>query len=170
MNVKVAAGRPMTEKTDIEIEAHHDQVFMRRAYDLATQAAESGEVPVGAVLVQEGQVIAEAYNQCISNNDPTGHAEVQVLRSAAATLENYRLLGTTLYVTIEPCTMCYGAMVHARIQRLVFGAEELKGGVINSNLELNQSAHFNHKIQVSGGIMADEIKILMQEFFKARRN
>lgn len=160
----------MTEKIDIEIEKNRDQAFMRRAYDLATQAAAIGEVPVGAVLVKQGQVIAEAYNQCISNNDPTGHAEVQVLRAAAATLENYRLPDTTLYVTIEPCTMCYGAMVHARIQRLVFGAEELKGGVINSNLELSQSAHFNHKIQVSGGIMANEIKILMQEFFKARRN
>lgn len=158
-----------TKQSDRESQKQTDQCFMQRALELAGRAGQSGEVPVGAVAVHAGEIVAEAYNQCIALSDPGAHAEMLVLRAAGRRLENYRLPGVTLYVTIEPCTMCFGAMVHARIDRLVYGAPESKGGVITSNLALHQSPHYNHSIEVYGGLLADEAKTLMQDFFKARR-
>lgn len=142
---------------------------MRQALELARIAAERGEVPVGAVLVREGQVIGEGSNRPIGNCDPSAHAEVVALRRAAEKEQNYRLPGTTLYVTIEPCTMCFGTMMHARVARLVYGAREPRAGVIESQLQLSEADFFNHRIAVEGGVMAEEASGLVQEFFRGRR-
>jgi len=128
------------------------------------------EVPVGAVLVQDDQLIASAHNQPIINHDPTAHAEIQLLRKAGQVLNNYRLPNTTLYVTLEPCTMCLGAMIHARVSRVVFGAYDNKTGVCGSCQDLSASECFNHTIDTQGGVLADECKNLLQKFFKNRRN
>lgn len=144
--------------------------YMQLALEQAKLAAEIGEVPVGAVLVQDHQLIASTYNQPISNNDPTAHAEIQLLRQAGKKLNNYRLPNTTLYVTLEPCTMCLGAMIHARVSRLVFGAFNEKTGVCGSCTDLSNSEYFNHTIKVEGGVLADECKNLLQQLFKSRRN
>ncbi len=128
------------------------------------------EVPVGAVLVQDDQLIASTHNQPISNNDPTAHAEIQLLRAAGKALNNYRLPNTTLYVTLEPCTMCLGAMIHARVSRVVFGAYDQKTGVCGSCTDLSTSQCFNHSIEIEGGVLANDCKQLLQEFFKNRRN
>lgn len=146
-----------------------DREWMSKALALAEQAGMAGEVPVGAILVKEGQIVAEGWNQPISGCDPTAHAEVIALRDAATKLGNYRLPGTTLYVTIEPCTMCVGALLHARVSRLVYGAAEPRAGAIVSQLRLTESAHFNHKIEVVGGILADQCSELMRNFFRQRR-
>ncbi|SDJ82244.1 tRNA adenosine(34) deaminase TadA [Microbulbifer yueqingensis] len=146
-----------------------DYTFMRQALELARIAAERGEVPVGAVLVREGQVIGEGSNRPIGNCDPSAHAEVVALRRAAEKEQNYRLPGTTLYVTIEPCTMCFGTMMHARVARLVYGAREPRAGVIESQLQLSEADFFNHRIAVEGGVMAEEASGLVQEFFRGRR-
>ncbi|WP_445359540.1 tRNA adenosine(34) deaminase TadA [Microbulbifer sp. ANSA005] len=143
--------------------------FMRRALELAQLAAERGEVPVGAVLVQDGKIIGEGSNRPIGNCDPSAHAEIVALREAADKQQNYRLPNTTLYVTIEPCTMCFGAMVHARVGRLVYGATEPRAGVVESQLELAQANFFNHKITVESGVMAEEASNLVREFFHDRR-
>ncbi|AWF80249.1 tRNA adenosine(34) deaminase TadA [Microbulbifer sp. A4B17] len=143
--------------------------FMRRALELAQLAAERGEVPVGAVLVQEGKIIGEGSNRPIGNCDPSAHAEIVALRQAADKQQNYRLPNTTLYVTIEPCTMCFGALVHARVGRLVYGATEPRAGVVESQLELAQASFFNHKITVESGVMAEEASKLVREFFHDRR-
>jgi tRNA(adenine34) deaminase len=127
------------------------------------------EVPVGAVLVQDDQLIASTHNQPISNNDPTAHAEIQLLRAAGKQLNNYRLPNTTLYVTLEPCTMCLGAMIHARVSRIVFGAYDQKTGVCGSCTDLSTSQCFNHSIEIEGGVLANDCKQLLQEFFKKRR-
>ena len=128
------------------------------------------EVPVGAVLVQDDQLIASAYNQPIINHDPTAHAEIQLLRKAGQVLNNYRLPNTTLYVTLEPCTMCLGAMIHARVSKIVFGAYDEKTGVCGSCQDLSTSECFNHTIDTQGGVLADECKNLLQQFFKNRRS
>ena len=128
------------------------------------------EVPVGAVLVQDDQLIASAHNQPIINHDPTAHAEIQLLRKAGQVLNNYRLPNTTLYVTLEPCTMCLGAMIHARVSKIVFGAYDEKTGVCGSCQDLSTSECFNHTIDTQGGVLADECKNLLQQFFKNRRN
>ncbi|WP_445354954.1 tRNA adenosine(34) deaminase TadA [Microbulbifer sp. EKSA008] len=143
--------------------------FMRRALELAQLAAERGEVPVGAVLVQDGKIIGEGSNRPIGNCDPSAHAEIVALRQAADKQQNYRLPNTTLYVTIEPCTMCFGAMVHARVGRLVYGATEPRAGVVESQLELAQANFFNHKITVESGVMTEEASNLVREFFHDRR-
>ncbi|WP_444944919.1 tRNA adenosine(34) deaminase TadA [Microbulbifer sp. ZKSA006] len=143
--------------------------FMRRALELAQLAAERGEVPVGAVLVQDGKIIGEGSNRPIGNCDPSAHAEIVALRQAADKQQNYRLPNTTLYVTIEPCTMCFGALVHARVGRLVYGATEPRAGVVESQLELAQASFFNHKIAVESGVMAEEASNLVREFFHDRR-
>ncbi|WP_444892964.1 tRNA adenosine(34) deaminase TadA [Microbulbifer sp. TRSA001] len=143
--------------------------FMRRALELAQLAAERGEVPVGAVLVQDGKIIGEGSNRPIGNCDPSAHAEIVALRQAADKQQNYRLPNTTLYVTIEPCTMCFGAMVHARVGRLIYGATEPRAGVVESQLELAQANFFNHKITVESGVMAEEASNLVREFFHDRR-
>ena len=146
-----------------------DEAWMALAIEQAKLAEKMEEVPVGAVLVQDNQLIASAHNQPISNNDPSAHAEIQLLRAAGKQLNNYRFPDTTLYVTLEPCTMCLGAMIHARVSRIVFGAYDQKTGVCGSCQDLSTSKCFNHSIETEGGILADECKQLLQKFFKKRR-
>ena len=147
----------------------NDEIWMQRALELARQAAEAGEVPVGAVLVRDDQVLGEGFNQPIIAHDPTAHAEVVALRAAAETEQNYRLPGSTLYVTLEPCTMCFGALVHARVARLVYAASEPRAGVCVSQLQLPQVDFYNHKLLVEGGLMEAESAAMLKAFFAARR-
>ena len=142
---------------------------MREALELAARAAELGEVPVGAVVVKEGEVIGRGYNRPISTSDPTAHAEIVALREAAAALGNYRLVGCELYVTLEPCVMCVGAMVHARIARIVYGASDPKTGACGSILDLPGLATFNHHGRFEGGVLADECSGALKRFFAERR-
>jgi tRNA(adenine34) deaminase len=142
---------------------------MELAIAQADKAAQLGEVPVGAVVVLDNEVISEACNQQITLNDPSAHAEVLALRSAAAALENYRLPGCELFVTLEPCTMCCGVMVHARISRLVFGAKEPKAGAVASTSSALDNASLNHRVAWAEGLGADESANLLRAFFKARR-
>lgn len=142
---------------------------MSRALVLAQQAQAHGEVPVGALLLAGDEVLAEGWNQPIGLHDPTAHAEVIVLREAARKLGNYRLAGTTLYVTLEPCAMCAMAMVHARVQRLVFGAPDPRTGACGSIMNLVQHDTLNHRLEVTGGVMAQECGALLRGFFAARR-
>ncbi|MFL2499228.1 MAG: tRNA adenosine(34) deaminase TadA [Porticoccaceae bacterium] len=144
-------------------------VFMKQALALAEQAAEKGEVPVGALVVANDEVIGRGFNCPIESSDPTAHAEIMAMRDAANTLGNYRLSGCELYVTIEPCTMCLGAMVHARIERVIFGALEPRAGVLVSNPVLMNSNHFNHKIAWTGGVLENNCSELIKNFFKDRR-
>jgi tRNA(adenine34) deaminase len=146
-----------------------DDEFMSEALALAREAGQAGEVPVGAVLVVNGAVIARARNRPIAANDATAHAEILALRGAGQVLGNYRLPETTLYVTLEPCPMCAGAMVHARVKRLVFGATDPRSGAAGSVFEIVRSADLNHRLAVTGGVMAGESAALLQEFFQARR-
>jgi tRNA(adenine34) deaminase len=146
-----------------------DQQWMRYALNRARQAGARGEVPVGAVAVLNGEVVAEGLNEPIGTNDPTAHAEIVALRGAALALGNYRLTGVTLYVTIEPCLMCAGAMVHARIARLVYGAPEPKAGAIESAMRALEHPTLNHRFEVVGGVLADEAREVMQSFFQQRR-
>ena len=143
--------------------------WMELALEQARLAQAMSEVPVGAVLVQDDQLIASAHNQPIYSNDPTAHAEIQLLRAAGKQLNNYRFPDTTLYVTLEPCTMCLGAMIHARVSRIVFGAYDQKTGVCGSCTDLSTSQCFNHTIAIEGGVLANDCKQLLQEFFKKRR-
>ena len=147
-----------------------DSYWMALAIEQAKLAEKIEEVPVGAVLVQDDQLIASAHNQPISSNDPTAHAEIQLLRKAGKALSNYRLPNSTLYVTLEPCTMCLGAMIHARVSRVVFGAFDAKTGVCGSCQDLSTSECFNHSIETKGGVLIDECKQLLQQFFKKRRS
>lgn len=142
--------------------------FMRAALDQARAAAAAGEVPVGAVVVHDGLVIATGYNQPISATDPTAHAEVVALRRAASVVANYRLTGTTLYVTVEPCLMCVGAIVHARVGTVVYGADDPKGGAIVSLLEV-AALPLNHRFDVISGVLAEDARTLLVEFFRTRR-
>jgi tRNA(adenine34) deaminase len=143
---------------------------MRAALAQARLAAEAGEVPVGAVLLAgDGELLASGHNQPILSCDPSAHAEIVVLRAAAVRLRNYRLPGTTLYVTVEPCTMCVGALVHARVARIVYGAREPKTGAIESAQRLFESGEFNHRPEITGGVLAEECATLLTEFFAARR-
>ncbi|MEH6590591.1 MAG: tRNA adenosine(34) deaminase TadA [Halioglobus sp.] len=144
--------------------------WMRRALTLADRAAEEGEVPVGAVIVRDGKLIGEGWNQVIGSADPTAHAEVVALRDAAAAIGNYRLSGAVLYVTLEPCTMCAGALVHARIADLVFAAREPKAGVVCSSCQLLEEPWYNHKVNWVGDVLAQESTARLQAFFKARRD
>ena len=147
-----------------------DSHFMKLALAEAGQAETEGEVPVGAVVVREGEVIAAAHNQPIAAKDPTAHAEILALRAAAEKLGNYRLTGCDLYVTLEPCAMCVGALVHARIRRLVYATADPKAGAVASCLRLLDSPHWNHRVEVSGGVLADEATALLQQFFSSRRD
>lgn len=142
---------------------------MQQALLLAARAADAGEVPVGAVLVKEGQVVGQGFNQPVMLHDASAHAEIQALRDAGQKLGNYRLPGTTLYVTIEPCTMCYGAIIHARVQRLVFGANEPRYGAVISGQQLAQSGRFNHQPEISAGVLSGPCGQLMRDFFAQRR-
>jgi len=146
-----------------------DRQFMQQALDQAKLAGAAGEVPVGAVLVRDGQVISRGFNQPISNSDPSAHAEMMALRSAAQNESNYRLPGTTLYVTLEPCTMCAGAMLHARVERVVFGAADPKTGAAGSVINVFSEKQINHQTQVEGGIMSEECGQILRNFFKERR-
>lgn len=143
--------------------------YMRLALAQAHRARDLGEVPVGAVVVHAGAVIGEGFNQPIAMRDPTAHAEINALRSAATALGNYRLTGATLYVTIEPCLMCVGAMIHARIGLVVFGAAEPRAGALVSAARAHETAGLNHRLEVLGGILEDDSRQLMQDFFRNRR-
>jgi tRNA(adenine34) deaminase len=142
---------------------------MRRALELARRAQGEGEVPVGAVVVVDEKIVGEGWNRPISVADPTAHAEIQAMRAAASTLRNYRLLGATLYVTLEPCAMCVGAMFHARIRRVVFGAADPKTGAAGSTVNLFEERRLNHHALVEGGVLADECGALLSAFFASRR-
>jgi tRNA(adenine34) deaminase len=149
--------------------AKKDEHWMERALELARQAQEAGEVPVGAVLVLDNQIIGEGWNRPIQSQDPTAHAEILALRQGALTLNNYRLINTTLYVTLEPCVMCAGAMIHARVQRIVFGAYDPKTGAAGSVSNLFQNPRLNHRIECCGGILDEACGSLLRHFFQARR-
>jgi len=146
-----------------------DEHFMQRALELARQGQAEGEVPVGAVVVLDGQVIGEGWNRPITASDPTAHAEIQALRRAAQYADNYRLTGATLYVTLEPCTMCVGAMFHARIARVVYGARDPKTGSAGSVVNLFSEPRLNHHATLTGGVLAKESGALLSAFFAARR-
>jgi tRNA(adenine34) deaminase len=143
--------------------------FMRAALEEARRGFAAGEVPVGAVVVLDGKVVGRGYNQPIGSRDPTAHAEVVAIRTAAGAIGNYRLVGATLYVTIEPCLMCVGAMIHARVATLVFGAPEPKAGAVVSTCRAHELPSLNHRIDVLGGVLEDECRAVIQEFFKTRR-
>ncbi len=147
-----------------------DEAFMREALALAREAGAAGEVPVGALVVAQGRVVGRGLNQPILSSDPTAHAEVMALRDAGHTLANYRMPGATLYVTLEPCAMCTGAIFHARIARVVFGARDAKTGVAGSVLDLYGVDRLNHHAGVYGGLLADECGSLLSSFFAARRS
>ncbi|MCF8053668.1 MAG: tRNA adenosine(34) deaminase TadA [Deltaproteobacteria bacterium] len=146
-----------------------DEQYLRLALKEARRALQKNEVPIGAVAVCGGKVTAKAHNQTISKNDPTAHAEVLALRKAAKAVGNYRLTATTLYVTIEPCAMCVGALLHARIKRLVFGATEPKGGCVVSKVQLLTPGLFNHQIAVTGGVLSEECAAILSGFFQQKR-
>ena len=146
-----------------------DSIFMQQAISQAHNAWALGEVPVGALVVKDGEIIATGFNQPIGTHDPTAHAESMALRAAAAIVGNYRLPGCELYVTLEPCAMCAGAMMHARLARVVFGASDPKTGVCGSIVNLFEQEKLNHHTEVIGGVMADECGKLLKEFFAARR-
>jgi len=146
-----------------------DLTFMQLALAEARASAECGEVPIGAVLVHEGTVLARSGNRTIRDNDPTAHAEIVVIREAARLLGNYRLADTSLYVTLEPCTMCAGAVIQARIPRLVYAADDPKGGAFRSSFEILTSSKLNHRVDVTSGLLGEESASLLQAFFSARR-
>jgi len=146
-----------------------DEHYMAMALQLAHGAASAGEVPVGALVIRAGEVIGRGWNRPIGNCDPTAHAEIVALRAAARAVDNYRLPGATLYVTLEPCAMCVGAMVHARIERLVFGAHEPRSGAIDSVFSLLDGSVHNHSIRVSSGILVTECASVIRKFFAHRR-
>ena len=148
----------------------NDKLYMKRALKLAREAAAVGEVPVGAVVVQNGIVVAEAFNRRESWRDPTAHAELIAIRTAAKALNRWRLSGTTLYVTLEPCVMCAGAMVLARIDRLVYGADDPKSGAVRTLYRLADDDRLNHRLQITTGVLADECAAVLREFFQQRRN
>ncbi len=150
-------------------QAETDEFWMRRAIELASQAEALGEVPVGALIVCDGEVVGEGFNQPITANDPTAHAEIVALRNAAKKINNYRLVGASLYVTLEPCTMCVSALIHARIQRLIFATTEPKSGAVVSRTQLLSADYFNHRIDVTGGVLAQECQHQLSGFFQKRR-
>ena len=147
-----------------------DQQFMRAALALAEQAAAAGEVPVGAVVVRDGRVIGRGYNRPITSSDPTAHAEIVALREAAAAESNYRLPGCDIYVTLEPCAMCVGAIVQARLGRVIYGARDPKTGACGSIVDLPSIAHWNHHGVFTGGLLAEECGALLRRFFAERRS
>ncbi len=153
----------------LSLESARDAIYMRQALDQAHNAWALGEVPVGALVVRDGQVIATGFNQPIGTHDPTAHAEIMALRAAASILGNYRLPGCTLYVTLEPCAMCAGALMHARMTRVVYGAREPKTGACGSVVDLFALAQLNHQTQISGGVLADDCSAMLKDFFAERR-
>lgn len=158
---------PSSDDVIPDLETH--ERWMALALAEAERARSLDEVPVGAVIVRGDQLIGVGCNRPITSNDPTSHAEIQAMRQACDAEQNYRLPGTTLYITIEPCVMCVGAMVHARINTVVFGAREPKAGALVSQMALGQAPHFNHELRVIEGVLADDCKSIMQSFFKSKR-
>ncbi|MFC1772046.1 tRNA adenosine(34) deaminase TadA [Pseudomonadota bacterium] len=152
------------------IDNERDSHWMQHALHLAEQAAQQDEVPVGAVVVLDEEAVGEGWNQPISSCDPTAHAEIIALRDAAQRIGNYRLTGATLYVTLEPCLMCAGAMIHARIERLVFGASDPKRGAVNSTTHAFETQGLNHRVTFTGGVMASACAGRLHDFFRARRS
>jgi tRNA(adenine34) deaminase len=146
-----------------------DETWMQHALTLAQRAAAQGEVPVGALVVMDGRVLGEGWNQPIQRHDPTAHAEIMALRAAAAAVGNYRLSDCTLYVTLEPCIMCAGAIIHARIQRLVFGAADPKAGAVNAVYDVISQPRLNHRLDWTGGVLEAECGQLLRDFFRQRR-
>jgi len=147
-----------------------DAKFMTLAIQEAKKSKEMNEVPVGAIVVMNDEIISQSHNQPISQNDPTSHAEINALRLASRILDNYRLTGSSLYVTLEPCAMCYGAIVHSRISRLIFGAYDTKTGVCGSSIKLHEQACFNHTPEIIGGVLEEDCSLILKDFFKERRN
>ncbi len=158
------------ETTDTIEQKKIDIYWMQRALLQAHNTAIKGEVPVGAVLISQGELLAEAANQTISNSDPTAHAEILVLRRGAAILQNYRLPGTTLYVTLEPCIMCVGAMIHARISRLVYGTPDPKTGAVSSRYSIGTDGKLNHSILITGSVLAEPCGKVLRDFFRKKRS
>lgn len=156
-------------KRPVIIDRSHDERFMREALALAAQGAVLGEVPVGAVLVVGGEIVGRGFNCPISTHDPSAHAEMVAIRDAARNLQNYRLVGSTLYVTLEPCSMCAGLIVHSRIGRVVYGASEPKAGVVESRGRFFEQAFLNHRVLIEGGLLAAECGAILSEFFRLRR-
>ncbi|OGO90136.1 MAG: hypothetical protein A3F10_07190 [Coxiella sp. RIFCSPHIGHO2_12_FULL_42_15] len=148
---------------------HNDEYWMQYALKLATDAERHGEVPVGALVVLDDHCIGQGWNQPIAGHDPTAHAEIVALRAAATAVENYRIVNTTLYVTLEPCVMCVGAMLQARIKRLVFGAYDPRAGAVHSIFEILAESRLNHRIEWHGGVLAEECGALLKSFFQKRR-
>ena len=159
----------MSKANDDSDSAERDALWMQLALEQARLAESQGEVPVGAVLVIGEALVAAAYNAPISGCDPSAHAEIAVLRKAAGQLHNYRLPTSTLYVTIEPCTMCMGAIIHSRVQRVVFGAREPRAGAVVSQLKLAEQDFYNHRVEVTEGVLAEECGALVSSFFRSRR-
>jgi len=147
-----------------------DEQFMNLALQEAQKSKKMNEVPVGAIVVINGEVISKSHNKSISQNDPTSHAEINALRNAAKRVGNYRLKGASIYVTLEPCAMCYGAIVHARISRLIFGAYDPKTGVCGSSIKLHQQKCFNHIPELTEGVLEKDCSLILKDFFKERRN
>lgn len=153
---------------DQSVQSELDERYMRRALELAIEARSLGEVPIGAVIVQNDEIIGEGFNQPIRSNDPSAHAEIVALRTAGEYLKNYRIVDSTIYVTIEPCMMCVGAMVHSRVARLVYGADEPKAGAVRTRGLLGADWQ-NHQIEIESGVLASECSTLMSDFFRLRR-
>ncbi|KIQ37387.1 MULTISPECIES: tRNA adenosine(34) deaminase TadA [Pseudomonas syringae group] len=151
------------------IDRSNDQYFMREALALAAQGALLGEVPVGAVVVQNGEIIGRGYNCPISGSDPSAHAEMVAIREAAKAVDNYRLPGSTLYVTLEPCSMCAGLIVHSRVARVVYGALEPKAGIVQSQGQFFSQGFLNHRVLYEGGVLGEECGVMLSEFFRMRR-
>ncbi len=161
---------PAAMRTRIDVvNEYSDEYWMRQALSLAQRAQEEGEVPVGALLVLDNQVIGEGWNRPIGRHDPTAHAEIMALRQGGAVLQNYRLLNATLYVTLEPCVMCAGAMVHSRIRRLVYGAADEKTGAVGSLVDILRHPGMNHQVEIVSGVLAEECAAILSNFFRMRR-
>ena len=148
---------------------NEDEKWMTLALNQAIKAEEEGEVPIGAILVKDNLLVARSRNQPISKNDATAHAEIQLIRAAGKKLKNYRLINSTLYVTLEPCAMCFGAIIHARIERIVFGAYDTKTGVCESCIDLKKSNYFKHQVNITGGVLKNDCSKILHTFFKLRR-
>ncbi len=159
----------ISDKKLSEEQAQLDLFFMQKAYELAQQAEQHDEIPVGAIVVYKGKIIGEGFNQSIMLNDPSSHAEMNAIRQAGTFLNNYRLLDCTLYVTLEPCPMCAGLLVHSRIQRLVFASHDLKTGAAGSAFNLVENSQLNHQVEISSGVMQEDCSQLLSAFFKRRR-
>lgn len=169
MQEKEAVQEPLTEIAMEDIATEEDIMWMRHALTLADKAESIGEVPVGACVVLNGELIGEGFNTPITDNDPSAHAELRAAKEAAAAVQNYRLINATLYVTLEPCSMCAGMLVHARVKRVVFGAKDAKTGAAGSVMNLLQHPALNHQLEVVSGVLADECANKLSDFFRKRR-